>query len=182
MPRYFAFLRAINVGGRNVTMEQLRGHFTDLGFSAVESFIASGNIIFSSRTRAIPALRTKIEGGLKRVLGYAVSTFIRTEEQVASIHCHRPFPAAEMQAAHGVYVGLMAEPPTAAAARELLALNDKVNRFHVNGSEVYWLGMPHQDESTVSMAAMERALGAPATFRNLNTIARLVAKYELGPR
>lgn len=182
MPRYFSFLRAINVGGRNVTMEQLRGHFTDLGFSEVESFIASGNIIFSSRTRGIPALQAKIEEGLKKVLGYGVSTFIRTEQQVASMHSHRPFPAAEMQAAHAVYVGLMAQPPTPTAVRDLLALNDKANKFCVNGSEVYWLGMHRQDESPISMAKMERALKAPATFRNLNTIARLVAKYELAPR
>ena len=182
MPRFFAFLRAINVGGRNVTMETLRRHFTDLGFSQVESFIASGNIIFSARSKATPALQQKIERGMKQALGYDVLAFIRTEGQVAAIDRHRPFPAAEMQEAHAVHVGLLAEPPTAAAALDLLALGSEVDKFHVNGSEVYWLARHRQDESGVTMSMLERALRAPATFRNLNTLARLVAKYELRPR
>jgi uncharacterized protein (DUF1697 family) len=49
MPRLIAFLRAVNVGGRNVTMEQLRAHFSALGFTDVNTFIASGNVLFTSR-------------------------------------------------------------------------------------------------------------------------------------
>ena len=48
MPRYIAFLRAVNVGGRIVKMDALRAHFEAAGFTGVETFIASGNVIFSS--------------------------------------------------------------------------------------------------------------------------------------
>ena len=49
MPRYIAFLRAINVGGRHtVKMDFLRDFFESLGFSNVETFIASGNVVFDS--------------------------------------------------------------------------------------------------------------------------------------
>ena len=47
--RLFAFLRAINVGGRTVKMERLRREFEFLGFSGVDTFIASGNVIFEAR-------------------------------------------------------------------------------------------------------------------------------------
>ena len=50
MPRFIAFLRAINVGGHNVTMKELRGLFEALGLKSVETFIASGNVIFESRS------------------------------------------------------------------------------------------------------------------------------------
>ena len=43
MTRYIAFLRAINVGGHTVKMDQLRALFEELGLSNVETFIASGN-------------------------------------------------------------------------------------------------------------------------------------------
>ena len=43
---YVALLRGINVGGRNVKMDRLREIFESLGFSNVETFIASGNVIF----------------------------------------------------------------------------------------------------------------------------------------
>ena len=52
MPRYVALLRAENVGGRIVTMEALRGLFEDLVLSEVASFIASGNVIFLSPSKA----------------------------------------------------------------------------------------------------------------------------------
>ena len=48
MPKYFAFLRAINVGGHVVTMDHLVRLFEGMGFSGVETFIASGNVIFET--------------------------------------------------------------------------------------------------------------------------------------
>ena len=59
--RRFAFLRAINVGRRTVRMERLREEFTALGFSAVETFIASGNVTFESGAVKEKPLRDKIE-------------------------------------------------------------------------------------------------------------------------
>ncbi len=51
MTKYIAFLRAINIGGHNVKMDVLRQLFESLEFSNVKTFIASGNIIFESKTR-----------------------------------------------------------------------------------------------------------------------------------
>jgi uncharacterized protein (DUF1697 family) len=48
MTRYVALLRAINVGDHNVKMAHLRTLFDSLGVSNVETFIASGNVIFDS--------------------------------------------------------------------------------------------------------------------------------------
>ena len=56
MPRYVAFLRAINVGGHVVKMERLRALFEDLGFAKVETLIASGNVIFETRAEDAGAL------------------------------------------------------------------------------------------------------------------------------
>jgi len=48
VPRCIAFLRAVNVGGRIVKMDALRGHFEAAGFTSAETFIASGNVIFDA--------------------------------------------------------------------------------------------------------------------------------------
>jgi uncharacterized protein (DUF1697 family) len=72
MPRYVAFLRAINVGGHIVKMDALRRHFASLGFDDVETFIASGNVIFQSRSTAAAALERRIEACLEERLGYEV--------------------------------------------------------------------------------------------------------------
>lgn len=48
MPKYIAFLRTINVGGHTVKMDNFRRLFAALGFAYVETFIASGNVIFDT--------------------------------------------------------------------------------------------------------------------------------------
>jgi uncharacterized protein (DUF1697 family) len=78
MPKFVAFLRAINVGGHLVKMDELRGLFEALGFTNVETFIASGNVIFDSKATNVKSLERKIEKHLEASLGYAVTTFIRS--------------------------------------------------------------------------------------------------------
>src|SRR5215467_6473926 len=90
--RFFAFLRAINVGGgRTVKMQSLRRVFESLGFSKVETFIASGNVIFETMTQKTKTLESKIEKALQEALGYEVRTFVRTEAELAKIAGYRPF-------------------------------------------------------------------------------------------
>src|SRR5438309_5629838 len=85
VPRYIAFLRAINVGGRVIKMEELRRVFAAAGLTNVESFIASGNVLFDTRVTSEEALRKKVEVALAHELGYRVDTFLRKPEEVKRI-------------------------------------------------------------------------------------------------
>ena len=78
MPRLVAFLRAINVGGHTVTMDDLRRLFVKMDFDGVETFIASGNVVFESRPKGGAALEKKIEAALHKALGYEVKSFLRS--------------------------------------------------------------------------------------------------------
>jgi uncharacterized protein (DUF1697 family) len=91
LARYFAFLRAINVGGRTVRMESLRSAIGTLGFSGVETFIASGNAIFEPCLTNEELLQ-KIERHLARTLGYEVATFIRSPAELNRSRAIRPSP------------------------------------------------------------------------------------------
>ncbi len=177
MPKYVAFLRAINVGGHVVKMEALRTLFETLDLANVETFIASGNVIFDTKAKNERALQLKIEAHLQQTLGYEVATFLRTTAEVAAIAQYQPFTAAEMQAASALNVALLAEPLIDAAVQKLQTLKTELDDFHVQGREVYWLCRAKQNESKFTNAVFERALKTKATFRGLNTIARLAAKY-----
>jgi uncharacterized protein (DUF1697 family) len=110
VPRFIAFLRAINVGGHVVTMEKLRALFEALGFKNVETFIASGNVIFESRSTDTVALERRIEARLLKALGYEVVTFVRTDAEVAAIARYRPFTESQVQSAGAFCVGFSLEP------------------------------------------------------------------------
>ena len=86
MPRYAAFLRAVNVGGRVVKMDALKKIFESMGLADVETFIASGNVVFSSK--GVKGLDAKIAAGLEKALGYEVPTFVRTVGEIADLPRH----------------------------------------------------------------------------------------------
>jgi len=177
VPRHIAFLRAINVGGRFVTMDRLRKSFEELGFDDVATFIASGNVIFDTRSASAPAIASKIEKAMRKALGYEVATFVRTDRELAAIAAHQPFSAGDLQGARAFVVGFLAEPLTAGAVRKLMALGNAIDRFAVNNRELYWLSRQTQSGSTFSNALFERTLGVKSTFRGMKTITRLAAKY-----
>lgn len=176
-PRMIAFLRAINVGGHVVTMEKLRGLFAALGLKDVETFIASGNVIFTKPATGLQDLPERIEERLRASLGYEVKTFLRSEAEVAAIASYQPFPRPQVQRAKTLAVGFLAGPLEVSAKRILMALKNEIDSFHVHGREVYWLCKKKQSESTFSNALFERTLKVRATFRGMSTVTRLVATY-----
>ena len=179
MPKYVAFLRAINVGGHTVKMDDLRHLFGALGFSNVETFIASGNVIFDSASQKTQALEKKIADYLEETLGYKVATFVRLTSELTDIACYKPFADAELKAeGRTLYIGFMASAPTDEASEKLLSCATEVDAFHVNGREVYWLCRRKFSESKFSGALLEKTLGMQATLRNLNTVKKLAAKYS----
>jgi uncharacterized protein (DUF1697 family) len=175
--KYIAFLRAINVGGHTVKMDALRGLFADLGLANVETFIASGNVIFEAAGDT-PTIEKRIEAHLLESLGYAVATFVRSTAELAEVARYKAFADAEMNAeTHGLYIGFLAESPTQEATWKLLACVTPLDEFHIHGREVYWLCRTRFSESTFSGPRLEKTLGMQTTIRNVTTLQKLVAKY-----
>jgi uncharacterized protein (DUF1697 family) len=177
MTVYFAFLRAINVGGHTVKMDQLRHIFEEIGFANVATFIASGNVIFEAPLQDGRQLEIMIEEKLRATLGYKVSTFIRTKPELHAVGHYQPFTPAEMENAQAFNVAFLAEPPAEDAVRRLAALRTEIDNFNVHGREIYWLCRQKQSQSTFSNAVLERAIGLPSTLRGVNTVQRMAALY-----
>jgi len=129
MQRYIALLRAINVGGHNVKMEQLRALFVELGFSGVETFIASGNVSFEAPEGDASALAERIEAHLCAALGYEVATFLRTPAELAAVVRYEPFPGVAAPS-DALYICFFAAPPAPETEAKLRALGSEADEFH----------------------------------------------------
>ena len=173
MNKYVAFLRAINVGGHPITMDRLCEFFEELGFSNVETFIASGNVIFETKEKNTASLEKKISTHLEKSLGYAVDTFLRTPQEVAEIENRSPFKAEKKDDA--VYVAFLHVPLNAAGKSALMAVKNRWNDFAVTGSEIYWLRL-NKDDSIFLKSSLEKILKISTTVRNLNTVRKIVEK------
>jgi len=177
MQHYFAYLRAINVGGHTVKMDLLRQHFEALGLLNVETFIASGNVIFEEDCDDVAALEVLIEETLIERLGYPVATFLRSPQELVRIAAYQPFTAEVFGSAAAFNVAFLKSPLDETAAGRLAALENEIDRFHVEGREMYWLCQVRQSQSKFSNAVLEKVLGQPTTLRNVNTIKKMVEKY-----
>ena len=178
MSKYIALLRAINVGGHTVKMDRLRQLFEELGFANVETFIASGNVIFETRAAKGPALEKKIERHLHAALGYEVITFVRTAAELAAIAACQPFAPDELaQPNTGLYIAFLAAPPKAETQSRFMAYRNAIDDFVFAGRQLYWLRHTNLSDPAHPSPPLEKALGGPATVRNSTTIRKLAAKY-----
>ncbi len=159
-------------------MDYLRNLFAALGFSNVETFIASGNVIFDSKSKDAAALERKIEKHLQETLGYEVKTFVRAISELAAVADYKPFSESELNA-HTLYVGFVADKPSDQSTQKLLSFNCEVDDLHVQGREVFWLCRAKMmSDSKFSGALAEKILGRQATFRNSTTVKKIAAKYR----
>ncbi len=83
---WVAFLRGINVGGKNmVSMKSLKGQFEGLGFDDVRTYINSGNVLFRSPETDPRALERRIDGMLSREYGLRGKTVVRSRAEMARL-------------------------------------------------------------------------------------------------
>lgn len=172
--RYVAFLRAVNVGGRVVKMDLLRTLFQSLGYTGVETFIASGNVVFESSVKKPANLERAIEAHLERRLGFRVAAFVRSMPELADVARHEPFDA---RGDINLFVVFLRTAPDEPGRRAIAAFSNEVDELRVRGREIYWLARRGIGASTISGARMEKTLGMEGTMRNSTTVRKMAAKY-----
>jgi uncharacterized protein (DUF1697 family) len=175
--RFAAFLRGINVGGHRVTNDELRARFAELGFSEVDTFRASGNVVFAAGDEHPAELSARIEAGLAESLGYGVATFLRTAGEIQAIARRQPFLPAQVQSSPGkLQVAMLSARPPARVRDEVLALASDRDRLAFGERELYWLPSGGILESALDLEAIDALLGT-TTRRTKNTVERLVARH-----
>jgi uncharacterized protein (DUF1697 family) len=157
-------------------MDRLRQLVAALDFEQVETFIASGNVIFSSESGDAHAMEERIAQQLGEALGYEVPTLIRSQSELDSITSFEP--SEPFQTDQSVYVIFLPETAGVELRRSLDDLSTDTDRFEFAGREAYWLMSGKLSESPLFGMGLAKMMGeAPTTMRNMTTIRRLVAKY-----
>ena len=84
MPRYVALLRAVNVGGRKVTMAELKKAAAKLGYENPRTLIASGNLVFDAKKTAPAKLEAALEAMIEKTFGLFSEVMVRDPAQWAA--------------------------------------------------------------------------------------------------
>lgn len=164
MTTYIALLRAVNVGGTTkLAMAELRSLCTDAGFAHVETYIASGNVVFESR--AAPAkVQAELEARLLAHCGKPVGVLVRTEKEMAAVLKANPFSRAEPRHTYAIF---LAERPARHALERATGRHDEEV---VLGEREIFVSYP----SGMGRSKLKIPAAKAGTARNMNTVAALV--------
>jgi uncharacterized protein (DUF1697 family) len=176
MHRYVAFLRGINVGGHTVVKAQLQEAFNALGYQNVSTYKQSGNVIFEADSEDTQEIRHKIESKLYVMLGYEVSVFLRTPQQLRDILSQEPFKGQQKEGA-SYLVTFLATKPRLPLTLPLTIPKSTAQVISAQGTEFF--SVTHGGgEGALPNPFLEKTLKTKATTRNINITNEIIEKIQ----
>ena len=170
---YVAFLRGINVGGKNlVAMAKLAAMFESIGCGAVRTYIQSGNVIFEAAAGLAERVPRAINRAIYERAGLEIPVVVRASEALAKIVRGNPFLArgADPKTLHIAFLGQPVSPARATALDERRSPPDEIV---VRGGEVF-LRLPNGVARTrFTNAYLDATLGTVSTLRSASTVDKL---------
>jgi uncharacterized protein (DUF1697 family) len=163
MGSFVALLRAVNVGGTGkLPMSDLKGICEELGFAAVRTFIASGNVVFTSR-KSEAAIKAALEKRLEAYAGKPVGVLVRSAAEMAQVLSDNPFPKAAPNRTMAVFLD---RAPPADALAGIRGQRDE--EIGLGRREIYIHYGQGMGTSKLVIPAAKTG-----TARNMNTVATL---------
>ena len=175
--RYVALLRGINVGGNNlIKMTALAACFEKNGFTAVATYIQSGNVIFQSSERAAEALARRIEEMLTAAFRYPASVVLLSWRQLEKVVDEAPAKFGTDPSRYRYDVIYLKPPLTAKEALATVPTNPEVDRVHAGPGVLYFSRLSEK----ASKSRLSRVVSMPVyrnmTIRNWNTTIKLLER------
>ncbi|SHJ65515.1 DUF1697 domain-containing protein [Parasporobacterium paucivorans] len=179
MTIYIAFLRGINVGGKNkIKMADLKRTLESVGLFEVKTYIQSGNVLFKSNETE-ESLCDRIEREIETVFGIRAEVILRTSTELEQIIFNCPFSKEDIREAEALseveslYVALLKHQPAKEKIECIDAYRSEGDRCHITGRDVYLL-FQHSIRNS-KLAKNLYKLNVSATVRNWKTLSKLVA-------
>jgi uncharacterized protein (DUF1697 family) len=164
MTTYVALLRAVNVGGTGkLPMSDLKALCLDAGFTRIETYIASGNVVFDSKAAAA-RVKSALEERLRAYAGKPVGVVVRSAADMSAVLTANRFPKTEPKHTHVIF--LNAPPPRDAVTRVGGMRDEKVRL----GERKIFVHYP----SGLGASKLKIPAAKDGTARNMNTVFKLV--------
>lgn len=163
-------LRAVNVGGAQLPMADLRAIATDLGATEVSTYIASGNLIADVPGDPV-AFDRAVEQAVQQRFGYFREAISRTPDEVRQALADHPFEVVEPKFS---YVSFLMGVPAADAIAKAESFDAQDDRWQVIGRDLHIRYAQGAGKPQMKTDSVMRALRTPGTARNLNTVRKLI--------
>lgn len=159
-------------------MEDLRNLYSGLGFSKVESYIQSGNVIFQSKEKNTETIENLISEKIKEVYGYEVPVIVLTIKELKIIIKNNPFLKRKEIDLKRIHITFLSAEPDNKLLNSIDKEKHKPDEFEFGGKAVY-LHIPDSYAKTkLSNNFFEKVLNTKATTRNLRTSNKILEIAE----
>lgn len=179
MATYISILRGINVGGHNqIKMEALRQMYVNLGFTAVQTYIQSGNVIFRTESTDNPTLEKIISAKILETFEFKVPVLILTIEELREALAHNPFTTVDLKDPATVYLTFLSALPDKSLLNKIIPENFLPDEFRHSGKVIYNYCPNGYGNTKLNNTFFENKLKLTATSRNLRTSKELLTIAE----
>ena len=173
-----ALLRGINVGGRNrVAMGDLREAFDTEGYSAVSTYIQTGNVLFESDSPS-DSLENELEAMLERRVGFPLIVVVRSHRQLRNIVAKAPNGFGGAPDTYHSDVIFLKGQVSARQAMRVVELREGVDQAWTGSGVLYFARL----SARRTQSRMSRIVGTPEyqqmTIRNWTTTTKLLGLLE----
>jgi len=155
----------------NAKMSELRKCFEGAGMSNVRTVLASGNVVFETRSTARGTLERKLEAAMETELGRVFATTVRSVEELEALLTSNPFKDFRLTARSKRIVTLLRARPSANVKLPIELEGARILR--IQGTEIFSAYVP-SPRGPVFMALIERTFGKDLTTRTWDTIEKVV--------
>jgi uncharacterized protein (DUF1697 family) len=174
MSKQIALLRGINVGGKNkLPMKDLIRIFEKAGASDVQTYIQSGNVIYSAPSTGGDEFARQVADGIAKRFGFNVPVVLRSTRELKSVIKRQPFDT-KNEAPKNLHVAFLESRPTAAAIRTLDPDRSPPDEFVVSGKEIFVRYPNGGARSKLTSQYFDSRLKTVSTARNWNTVLKLL--------
>ena len=171
-----ALFRGINVGGRKkLAMADVREVLEALGHGDVETYLQSGNALFTSAGKDTSALAREIEAAVQSQVGLEVRVLVRSHAELAEVVAANPFGEAEAEPSK-LHVAFLSATPDPDRVATIDAARFHPDELRVGERAIYLWYPRGAGRSKLTNDLLERRLGVTATSRNWNTVTKLLER------
>ncbi len=173
---YISILRGINVGGqKSIKMSDLQTLYGKMGFTNVQTYIQSGNVIFcSNNDMQIASMQKQITQEIQNAFGFEVPVLVFEANDFEKIIKNNPYLQDANKDNNHLHLTFLSESQHENYLPQIEKSTNQAEDFAIIGKAVYLYCPNGYSNCKWTNTFWERKLKCTATTRNLKTVQQLL--------
>lgn len=176
--KYIALLRGINLGKyRKIRMANLRQLFERMGYTNVQTYIQTGNVIFcTAQENTQGELQKHIQEAIQAQFGFDVPTVVLTHSEMEKVAHNNPFLLQNNELAdERLHISFLHTTPSEECKLSISKKQFPPDKYILHNHVVYIFCTATYSQSKLGNTFFENNLKVKATTRNWKTTKKILA-------